>query len=226
MYPESLGELEELRAAFFSSQEHTRCDSCPDPAEIWSAVHAEGTAKKRREIVRHMRSCPSCAADWRIAAQDMTRLPERRGRVALWAALAATVLVVIGLSFLGLRDSSLDVPPPVWRSPRVTGVRPLPSEGASLPRDSFLLRWEPVGEDARYLVELSTVDLTELFQSRDLIAPECLIPERALSSVEDGGTVLWRVEAQLPDGRVVSSEAFMNLVSGPSSATSSTHTTE
>ncbi len=210
-------ELEALRVAFAATEERVAGGECPDPETIWRAVRRELPLAERRELVRHLRVCPSCAADWRIAIEELPKITARRRPLALWATLAAA-MILAAVPVLMTWDSHRRGPDPVWRTARPSRIESLLDETLALPRDAFVLRWSAVGEDARYLVEATTPDLGELFKARELSEPECRIPEEKLSAIEDGGTILWRVEAYLPDGREESSGAFVARVSGPSAA--------
>jgi hypothetical protein len=90
------------------------------------------------------------------------------------------------------------------RGTGVGGIAPLTLDVA-LQRNAVVLRWADQGPDARYTVTITTPDLTPVDSALDLGRPEYLVPEATLEHLPSGTTLLWRVEARLPGGRVVSS---------------------
>jgi hypothetical protein len=59
---------------------------------------------------------------------------------------------------------------------------------------------------------VSLPDLTELDSAAELASPEHLVPASVLGAVPGGSDVLWRVEARLPDGRMLTSPPFRTRV--------------
>jgi hypothetical protein len=189
-------------------------DACPATDRIWAASHGELDAGATGEVVDHLHACPSCAAEWRAAAPAVeestaaTSSPAgRRSPPVAWLALAATLIVAVGLVFLLRPGATFEAP--AFRADQEPGIRSLIPEGAALPRDRFLLRWEPVEDDALYAVQVDRQDLTPVHDARDLGVSELLVPEEALQDVPAGATLVWRVEAHLVDGTRVRSGAFL-----------------
>ncbi len=85
-------------------------------------------------------------------------------------------------------------------------VTSLIADGATMSRDRFLLRWEGP-EDARYAVRVLTLE-SVLYTDSDLKTAELLVPERMLTAVTSGTTILWQVDANVPGGVPVSSSTF------------------
>jgi hypothetical protein len=171
-------------------------------------------------VALHLAACPSCAADWRLAMRaerEEAAAPaparpavSRAGRAAQWTALAAAaVLLLAALVVTVSRVGDPATGGPVYRDPDAISIRALTPDQASVPRDEALLRWSPVGEDALYSVEVGTLDLVPLAAAQDLEVTEYLVPAAALEPVSDGESIVWQVEASLPDGRRVASEAFV-----------------
>lgn len=189
-------------------------DACPPTDRIWAASHGELDAEATGEVVDHLHACPSCAAEWRAAAPareasagSASSPAGRRSAPVAWLALAATLIVAVGLVFLLRPGTTLEAP--AFRADQDPGIRSLIPDGAALPRESFLLRWEPVEDEALYTVHVDRQDLTSVHDARDLTASELLVPEEALEDVPAGATLIWRVEAHLVDGTRVRSGAFL-----------------
>jgi hypothetical protein len=81
-----------------------------------------------------------------------------------------------------------------------------------LPREAFRLQWAPGPEGARYRIRVTTADLVVLATAADLVAPEFLVEAPLLSQLPAGATVLWQVDAYLPDGERVTSRTFVTHV--------------
>jgi hypothetical protein len=193
---------------------------CASPEEIWRAVAGLEDAERSVALVKHTIRCGDCAQLWRLARQaqadsqpgsapppttevtPLRRLRSWRGGVVAGAglALAASLLVF-------LRQ------PPAEDTERGSPRRAIASRTASeLPREEFVLRWAPQGEGARYRIQVTLLDLTELDSATELLTPEHLVPASVLVGIPSGSDVLWRVEARLPDGRTVTSSPFRTRV--------------
>jgi hypothetical protein len=191
--------------------------SCPDPARIWSAVALEVSSKERRSLIDHVAGCALCAETWRLAAglggPPRPLATTVRHRATAWPRLAlaaASIVVVSGLGWLALErlpgwESALRATEPV-------AIRSLLREGEALPRDGFLLRWTPGPPGTIYDLEVGTIDLKLVTRAMALTVPEYLVPEEALAGLAPGASIAWRVEATLPDGRVVASVTHFNAV--------------
>jgi hypothetical protein len=175
-------------------------------------------ADEIRDVIDHFVACPSCAADWRAAKGweadaetpvEPEVLVRARRPILRWAGLAAAVLLVAVLA--AYRILSPVPSEPVYRTGS-EAIRSLVPEDEVLPRDAAVLRWTPVGEDAVYSVEVGLIDLTTLFSVREISETELRIPSEALEKVETGESIVWRVEAQLPDGRRMASGAFLHRI--------------
>jgi len=185
--------------------------NCSSPAEIWDAVLGKLSAGRARALVDHSVGCGECAQLWRIArdaqASDELRStapePVPRWRAWLGWGTLATASAAAALAFVLLRPTE----PSVDRGR--TGPIALSARMASttLPRDGFRLQWTPAGDGARYRVLVTSTDLTVVDVASALSAPEYQVPAARLASFPAGTTLLWRVEARLPDGKTLSSPA-------------------
>ncbi len=209
-----------LRAAFAARSQDVQGPSCPTPEALLRAFTGQAPRGERRAVVAHLATCAACAEDWRLAreimpdeagAQARDEQPEaapvvvgpwlRSGLIALAAALVAAAGV-------GLWPRLVARPPAVYRETQSDTPRALVPDDAALPRDAFELRWAFAQADARYAVTLSDAALEALFEARDLEQSAVLVPAAALGALSDGATLLWQVEARLPDGRQARSSTF------------------
>jgi len=190
---------------------------CASPEDIFQAVAGHASARQTASLIEHTIRCGDCAQLWRLArdayaAGEEPARPAPRERPVRWlrwsalggaglAAAAALLLVVV------VRRPALENPE---RGSPETQI--LSTSARELPREAFLLRWVPAGPEARYRVQVTLPDLTELDSAAGLTSPEHLVPPGALEGVRSGTDVLWRVDAQLPDGRNVSSPPFRTRV--------------
>lgn len=183
---------------------------CPDPGEIWDAVHGEVPPKRVGAYADHVAECPSCAEDWRLAREALVRdVPARPRRVPGWApGLAAAAAALMAVALLVLIDRS-GPDAPVYRDPGAGHVESLVPEDRPLARTDVVLRWSPVGEGASYEIEVASLDLRVLASAYDLREPRFRVPATALEGLPEDATLVWKVEAVLPDGARIVSDAFL-----------------
>ncbi len=187
---------------------------CPDPERIWRAVALESPEEERRQLIDHLAGCASCAQAWRLAAglagPAMAPEPAARSSWLPRAMLAAaSIVAVVGLGWLALHRSP--IPGTALRATE-PAILSLLDEGSALPRDRFQLRWSPGPPGTIYDVEVGTSDLRLLSRAMALVDPEYLVPPQAFQDVASGTVIAWRVEATLPDGRVVAGVTHLNIV--------------
>jgi hypothetical protein len=200
-----------------------------DPERIWRAAAGESSAEEIRALAREASKDPGVSLAWRLARElgagaeavdaprgteaSVTSIDRSRLGRRLWrpwpiaAAIAAAVLVVVGLRLLGPFG-----PEPVWRggdpSAGSQTIVPASEDGALRPRSAFTLHWLGAGEPAtRYTVRVTTSDLELLYEALDLESLHATVPEAALAPWPAGTTFYWQVEARSPDGRRTSSPA-------------------
>ncbi len=222
-------ELTRLRRAFAVSQAAPAPESCPDPEKIWEAVRGELPPREVETIVEHTAVCASCAEDWRLAAAFQTAEPAistapapapagvvRYGpwqRVRTYV-LAAAAMLAVGV--VGIQVYQAQQPDPGaagYREGQQDAIQSRIADGAFLPRDRFLLRWSaPAAAGATYDIEVSTEDLRVVSSAEDLRTPEHQVPASALAGLPTGSRLLWKVEADLPDGSHLSSPTFVTTV--------------
>jgi len=200
--------LRDLESAFASMADDGRStDPCPDAATIWDAVRGTSPAAERRTIIDHLASCGPCSEAWRIAlaagAAERRPAETRRGTARSWLAAAAVLIGATALWTVTRPTGTTEY----RQGPRQEIVSLVPA-GASLPRSDFRLRWSPLGSGAIYRLRVATEGLDVLASIPNLSATEHVVPAEALAVVDKGATIVWQVEAVLPDGRHVSSASF------------------
>lgn len=209
---------ERLREAFAAlSREVATAPGCPEPDLLWSALAGEAAPAEVERVVDHTTACPACAEAWRLgrelreSASLSTEAPPDTvpstgggwGWGALAAGLAAVALAAGALLMVGTPESG-------YREGGSPTIRSEMAEGAELPRAAFVLRWTPGPAGTRYSVLVTTEGLDTLARARGLETAEYRVPETALSGVEPGSRILWRVEGVLPDGSRSSSATFVS----------------
>ena len=205
---------ETLRSAW-RERAAERTESCPPSDELWRAVGGELSAERREELIQHAAQCAACAEAWRLArslgdepGRSRRRPPSYYRRIG-WLAAAALLVVAFGTWFVF--QQSVPQAPTVRDSDPIAIVSLL-EEDQTLPRDDFRLRWTGAPPRSVYRVEVGTPELRVLTRVVALTDPEFVVPADRLASIESGGKVAWRVETTLPDGRLLSSDTFVNRV--------------
>jgi hypothetical protein len=151
--------LRELYAGKLSARRPGGRSACPSPESLQALVRREGTEVQRLETLDHAMSCADCRAEY-----DLLRSIEGAGRQSgatgrtsrrIWmmpAALAATLLVAVGLGRLALRSSPSDE---LVRSGADRGAVTLLSPPNEVPAGApVLFAWRPVPDARRYHLEV------------------------------------------------------------------------
>ncbi len=201
-------DLRDLESAFASLADDGRStDLCPDAATIWDAVRGASPAAERRRIIDHLASCGPCSEAWRIAlaAGAAERRPTEAARSTsrFWLAAAAVLIGATSLWIVTRPTGTTE-----YRQGPRQEIASLVPAGASIPRTEFRLRWSPLGTGAIYRLRVATERLDVLATIPNLSTTEHVVPAEALAAVAKGATIVWQVEAVLPDGRHVSSASF------------------
>lgn len=185
---------------------------------IWLAVSGALSPEERRDVIELTATNPSHALAWRVA-HEMWRAAEAGEHapsatavhrpVMTWAPrwLAAAAVVVLGTT-LGVWSLMNRTVSDQFRSSTGYVVESLVPTGSALPRDSFRLRWTPGPAGSRYRVSVTTRELQVLATTEDLETNEWVVPAGELVRLDAGTTVLWQVDATLPDGGHITSDTF------------------
>jgi hypothetical protein len=188
---------------------------CPDDEAIWAASRGELPAKRASELLDHVAHCPACAESWRMAREisDLAELPQARprrsNRAVLWLGAAAASVLLALVVVPPLVDDGPTGPTEEFRDVEGVTIETLVNEQAPLPRDEVVLRWTPGPAGTLYRVELATEEFDVIHRSLRVDTTEYLVPVEALSGIDPGSTLLWRVDALLPDDTRLSSPTFL-----------------
>ena len=137
---------------------------------------------------------------------EQTLAVRRTARLRPWMAVAAAlVLLAITLPWL-LRDT--EPPSPQMRTQQTAAIVTPIERGAALDRAAFNLVWEGAPDGSLYALELATGDLRVIHRVSALDEALYRVPVEVFEELHAGETVLWRVEATLPDGSSVASPTF------------------
>lgn len=212
--------LAKLRADFASlSADAVPGPDCPVPDAIWEALRGELPAASTAAMVEHTTRCHACAEAWRLG-RELAGPVSAVGRVvrprmfsgpAVWAGLAAAALLIV-VAGIGIFMPPEGRQQDVMRAGAELEIRSLVPETAPLPRSACVLKWSEPAAGARYTIRVGTPDLTTIATARSLEKPEYQVSANSLEKLPPGATIVWRVEADLPDGRRIASQAFLNRV--------------
>jgi hypothetical protein len=205
----------QLRASWLSLHGEP-LSGCAPPLEIWEAVQGHGNEADVRALLEHSVACADCATLWRLARELTTAPGEVSTPFPLWSHLWRPRWVASGVALAAVAAVFAFSFAPRLARRDATVVRGSESEALSpagkvvLERAHPVLRWTGAPDGSRYAVTVSTSDLTILFRATDLLNPELELPSGVVAAVPAGGTVVWRVEATLVDGRRLRSKAFLS----------------
>ena len=212
---------EDLRESLAVLSETARPrQDCPPAADIWRARSGNASVVEMRSIVLHTSGCPACMEAWRLAREvgSVQSESSRTTTTAVsWAPSRGMLLgVAAAASFMVVAGAMLLVLPrpeeSAFRESAEQAIGTLVPDGATLPRAEFRLRWTSPESRARFHLRVMTDRLQQIASAPDLTAPEYLVLASAFKGIEPGTTILWRVDAYLPDGHVVGSQTFRVLV--------------
>jgi hypothetical protein len=193
-----------------------------DVERIWLAVSGLLPAEERRALVDQVAARPAYAEAWRVAHEMWQAAPGHtvppahmpvtqpaRRWTPQWLTAAAVLLIGTTIGLVSLREQ-----------PRVDEFRSSPgyvvqsrvAEAGTMPREAFRLQWAPGPRGSRYRIRVTTEDLTVVTTAADLEVPEFLVAAPLLAQLPPGATVLWQVDAYLPDGERVTSRTFVTHI--------------
>ncbi len=223
-------DLAHLRAAFSEDEPGCPPGGCPSEQELWASAAGELDPPADETIILHLAQCGDCSMIWRLA-REMLR-PDRsssssvippadRRRSQIWRkillpAVAATVLIGVGLSAAWLQKRGASSPPVFRQQQNFDAILRAP-ETDRLPRAACRLEWSAGPDGARYDFIATDERLEILSSVKGLERPVFTLPEETIPA--STREVFWRVTAHLPDGRILSSETFTTRIADSAPAT-------
>jgi hypothetical protein len=214
---------DDLQRRFRAALPDTDDQNCPPADDFWAAAAGELPFERVRALVDHGTICVRCAEAWRILA-DVRRAageagaevsappPPLRFPLRTLLPLALSAMAAVGV-WVVLR------PPPIRPAPVERGNGNVPTLHAESPevqpaRDA-VLRWSEVPGASSYNVTVLTPDLVVVHQAVGVSGREFRLPD-AVRKRAVGSSLLWNVDAVMPDGRTVASPTFeVRLGAGP-----------
>ena len=213
-------EPDDLVERFRAALPHTDEARCPSAEEYWAAAVGELPFERLQTVVDHGARCAECAEAWRILAEirheadvapasalplplakTQARRTRRMGRALAPLAITAVAAVALWVVF---RPAPTE-PPSVERG---NGSGNFHAESPPVqPPGNAVLRWSEVPGATSYNVTVLTQDLVVVHRSVGLSSRELPLPE-AVGKRAAGTSLLWNVDAVLPDGRTVASPTF------------------
>ena len=121
------------------------------------------------------------------------------------SALAAVALVVFAVLLI---EPLGEIDPAPFRQPPPLAIDSPLERGAVLDRQAFVLRWSGAPSGTLYTLVVATRDLDVLHRAEEIEQDSYRVPADRFAGLAPGTTILWRVEAVLPDARHVSSPTF------------------
>lgn len=214
MSPRNHDDAEAWRALLAADETRLEGEDCPSADALWASAHGEDARHEDDVVLDHVTRCGRCAAAWRRAREMAGEVKlgavrtGRRRALLLWAAAAAVLVVAVVVPSLWWRERGSA--PPAYRAGERVAIAV--ESSPVLPRDRFVLRWSAGPRGTTYDVVVTTADLDTIAAEYGVDALAFTVHPKALSHVPNGGTVLWRVNAHLPDGRTLSTATVSTRV--------------
>ncbi|TVQ90281.1 MAG: hypothetical protein EA397_13060 [Deltaproteobacteria bacterium] len=142
----------------------------------------------------------------RSDAPDAEVIPLLR-RPSTWVGAAGLAVAALALLAIlpALQPHAPDAPT-LYRATKGTPIELLTPADQALPRDAFELIWSiPNGDELSFDVVITDEDLGVIHSARDLQADRLRVPPAALSDLNPGTRLLWRVTARDVSGDKVGS---------------------
>jgi len=179
----------------------------PDLREEWALAQSFAEAAEREETVTEtgLNVAPLLTED--EIQQAKQERAANTGSYRSWLIVGAVAAAVLLAVLLTRKDEIEYVDDPrQMRDGDAEGIRALVT--GTLSRESPLLRWSAVEGARHYKLSVTTQGLEPVFERAGLSTTELELPAEALQGVPPGAKLLWRVEADLPDGTKRRSTTF------------------
>ncbi len=191
-------------------------DASVSAETLHAFLDGELPAPEARAVALALVADPSLAEDLRVTAglkrakneSVEAEVPARASRSRLlWASAAALAAAVLALWIMRppapSPGGSEEIRAGGETSPIVSSV-----VGESLPRDAFVLTWSGGPNEVTWDVQVTTEELTVVFQAFDREQPSVRVPASVLRDHAAGTKLLWRVTAVDAAGGRSRSAAF------------------
>lgn len=197
----------DLRRAFRELPAAGADDACPPAERLAASARGELDLDAERDVLDHLARCGACAAAWSAVHGDVasaaSAAPSPRPRSGLpgraGAALAAAALVVaVGAGLWWLAERPPAATGDVRRA--VTPEAPVPESPLDTLGAPWELRWSAGPEGTAYDVQVTTLELDELYRALRLPGTSHRLPDDAVARIREHDAVVWQVVAHRPDG--------------------------
>jgi len=194
---------EELRREYRRASREAPLGTHPEPEQLEQIVNGAGSESERLALLEHVLRCPTCGPELDLlrTANEGARAAERRTPATRWLALAAAVILVIGVGVLVLRGRSTPPAADVMRGrPHALSLIE-PEAGERIPAPVHVT-WHAIDGATSYRVELLSTS-GRLVAAKNTPDTSAAIPDLARVRANAQYEVL--VRATLSDRTEVSS---------------------
>jgi hypothetical protein len=184
---------------------------CPKAEVFLQAALGKMATGERDRMTDHLIICSDCAEEYRLIASTMAQpkpvatMPDAqqapspcpRFPVLRVAAIAASIVILVGASFLVWRAARPAYPPP--EDPRGAGSLVLevePKDRTALAEIPRRLSWSPVEPAESYQVILYDFESTPIWESAEVKETSIAIPQAVRQTLGHGKPIFWRVIAR------------------------------
>lgn len=148
---------DELRREYQRSKSNAAPGPHPEPEQLAALLDGTLTEATRLELLDHVTRCTTCGPDLDLlrAANEGARAAERRVMPSRWMALAAAILILVGIGVLTLRGHRPVVVPDVMRGGHAAVAVIEPATGSTVAAP-VMIAWHAMPGAQSYRVELLT----------------------------------------------------------------------
>lgn len=194
---------DELRREYQRSKSNAAPGPHPEPEQLAALLEGTLTEATRLELLDHVTRCTTCGPDLDLlrAANEGARAAERRVMPSRWMALAAAILILVGIGVLTLRGHRPVIVPDVMRGGHAALAVIEPATGSTVAAP-VMIAWHAIPGAQSYRVELLT-ERGEVIASWSTSDTALAIPD-SVHVKANGSYDMW-VRAMLADRTEVSS---------------------
>ena len=201
---------DELRREYQRSKSNAAPGPHPEPEQLAALLEGTLTEATRLELLDHVTRCTTCGPDLDLlrAANEGARAAERRVMPSRWMALAAAILILVGIGVLTLRGHRPVVVPDVMRGGHAAVAVIEPAAGSTVAAP-VTIAWHAMPGAQSYRVEVLT-ERGEVIASWSTSDTALAIPD-SVHVKANTGYDMW-VRAMLADRTEVSSPLVRFIV--------------